>query len=110
MLFPVGRVVIELFKDTVPITVKNFLALCVGDSGVGSTGKPLHYKGTIFHKVVKGVFIQGGDVTNFDGTGGESIYGATFEDENYELKVEFFIVEFKLILKYSIKSLFLFTA
>lgn len=85
--FSVGRVIIELYPQIVPKTVQNFLALCKGDKGTGSTGRPLHYKGTIFHKVIKNVFIQGGDVTNLDGTGGESVFGTTFEDENFELTV-----------------------
>lgn len=64
----------------------------MGDRLSPRTGKPLHYKGTIFHKVVPNVFIQGGDVTNFDGTGGESIYGISFEDENFALKVIIYLV------------------
>lgn len=85
--FLVGRIIIELFANVVPKTVENFLALCVGNHYSHNSGKKLHYKGTIFHKVIPGVFIQGGDVTNFDGSAGESIFGSPFEDENYELKV-----------------------
>ncbi|XP_076176311.1 cyclophilin 40 isoform X2 [Ptiloglossa arizonensis] len=73
----VGRVVIQLFKDVVPRTAENFRALCTGEKGVGINGKKLHYKGSIFHK--------GGDIINFDGTSGESIYGTQFEDENFKL-------------------------
>ncbi|XP_059054548.1 peptidyl-prolyl cis-trans isomerase G [Achroia grisella] len=84
---PSGRIVFELFNDVAPKTTENFRALCAGDMGVGKvTGKPLTYKGMVFHRVVKDFMIQGGDFTNANGTGGESIYGGTFEDETFELK------------------------
>lgn len=83
----VGRIVFELFADKCPKTVDNFRALCVGDKGNASkSGKPLHYKGCTFHRIIKGFMVQGGDFTHGDGTGGESIYGEKFEDENLELK------------------------
>lgn len=95
----VGRVIIELYHKIVPKTVENFIALCKGDRGKASTGRPLHYKGTIFHKVVKGVFIQGGDVTHLDGSGGESIFGNAFEDENFELKVNKYINKISIFIQ-----------
>jgi peptidyl-prolyl isomerase D len=79
--------VFELFKDIVPKTAENFRALCTGEKGVSEiVGKPLHYKGCPFHRIIKGFMIQGGDFTNQNGTGGESIYGEKFDDENFKIK------------------------
>ena len=69
-----------------PKTAANFAALCTGEKGTGKAGKPLHYKGSKFHRIIPNFMCQGGDFTNGDGTGGESIYGEKFEDEDFKIQ------------------------
>lgn len=88
---PAGRIVFELYGDVAPKTAENFRSLCTGEiQSLGKvTGKHLHYKGVIFHRVVKDFMIQSGDFSAGNGTGGESIYGGTFEGICNQFAIKF---------------------
>jgi len=81
---PAGKIEMELFADTCPKTAENFLQLCVGTKN--KAGTPIGYKGSAFHRVIPDFMCQGGDFTRGDGRGGESLYGARFDDETFEGK------------------------
>ncbi|ORX53576.1 hypothetical protein DM01DRAFT_1322532 [Hesseltinella vesiculosa] len=83
----IGRVIFELFADEVPKTAENFRSLCTGERGISKEiNVPLHYRGSIFHRVIKGFMCQAGDMQSRNGTGGCSIYGGTFADESFTRK------------------------
>jgi peptidyl-prolyl isomerase H (cyclophilin H) len=80
----IGRIYMELFADVTPITAENFRQFCTGEKLRGSI--PIGYKNSIFHRIIKGFMVQGGDFIKGDGTGSYSIYGERFDDENFKLK------------------------
>lgn len=83
---PAVKITMELFNDVVPRTAENFRQLCTGEKGIGNCGKKLWYKNSPIHRIIPGFMAQGGDITAGNGTGGESIYGRNFRDENFKMK------------------------
>lgn len=85
---PAKRLVFALYLDTTPKTVDNFRQLCTGEhKGItAARGKPFHFKGSLLHRMIPGLMVQGGDFENANGTGGESIYGRRFPDEGFRDK------------------------
>ncbi|NXI52214.1 PPIL6 protein, partial [Chloroceryle aenea] len=83
---PVGRLLFELFSDVCPRTCENFRALCTGGVKSPRDGRELTYKNSLFHRLVRNEWIQGGDIITGKGDGGESIYGPTFEDESFSIR------------------------
>lgn len=81
-----GKIIFELFAHVVPKTAENFRCLCTGEKGKGKSGKKLAFLGSSFHRIIPGFMCQGGDFTRGNGTGGESIYGEKFRDENFQMK------------------------
>ncbi|XP_038540264.1 probable inactive peptidyl-prolyl cis-trans isomerase-like 6 isoform X2 [Canis lupus familiaris] len=82
---PIGRLIFELYSDACPKTCRNFQVLCTGKVGYSQSGIKLHYVGSVIHRVVPNGWIQGGDIAYGKGDDGESIYGPTFEDENFSI-------------------------
>lgn len=80
-----GRIILGLFGNIVPKTVENFKCLVTGEKGNGAAGVPLHLKGSRFHRIIPGFMAQGGDITAGNGSGGDSIYGKSFEVSRWGL-------------------------
>jgi cyclophilin family peptidyl-prolyl cis-trans isomerase len=86
----IGRIVFQLYTELCPKTCENFVSLCVGDKGIDKESKKkLYYKGNQIHRIEKDFMFQGGDITRFDGSGGASIFGKKFKDEEKGLKIKF---------------------
>lgn len=81
----IGRINFILFHDVVPDTVENFRALCTGEMGDYEVGRHFGYRGSTFHRIIPQFMLQGGDFTRANGTGGRSIYGEKFKDENFKI-------------------------
>lgn len=104
---PAGRIEFELFADTVPRTAENFRCLCTGErsENVGGVQKSLHYKGNVFHRIIPKFMCQAGDITKGNGTGGFSIHGEKFADENFTRKVIILYARASYIILYHFLSL-----